>query len=146
MDFDADDFDPAISSSVTERTSFLQPLATPNDFGISYSGLGDRTRFSDEMPFPENRLAVGVDLYSAPDFQGGLIVYGPSIGMKIGGYVKADFIYDYDPIDSTDSFDTTSIPVGAPPRQNALPRPTNEAEFRHAVVDQRSHRKNLRRE
>ena len=39
--------------------------------------------------------------------------------MKFGGYVKADFIYDFDPIDCTDSFVTTSIPVGAAPRTNA---------------------------
>jgi hypothetical protein len=38
--------------------------------------------------------------------------------MKIGGIVKADFIYDFDPIDATDSFDTTSIPVKAAPRTN----------------------------
>ena len=28
--------------------------------------------------------------------------------MKIGGYVKADFIYDFNPIDSTDFFDPTT--------------------------------------
>jgi hypothetical protein len=39
--------------------------------------------------------------------------------MKIGGYVKADFIYDFDPIDATDSFNTTRIPVGADPRTSA---------------------------
>jgi hypothetical protein len=60
-----------------------------------------------------------MDFYSAPDFEGGLIVFGDGIAMKIGGYVKADFIYDFDPIDETDSFVTTSIPVGAAPRTNA---------------------------
>jgi hypothetical protein len=58
-------------------------------------------------------------LYSPPDFEGGLIIYGDNVAMKIGGLVKADFIYDFEPIDSTDSFDTTSIPVGAPHRTNA---------------------------
>lgn len=62
---------------------------------------------------------IGTDLYSAPDFKGGLIVFGENVAMKLGGYVKADFIYDFDPIDSTDSFVTTSIPVDAPPRTNS---------------------------
>jgi len=62
---------------------------------------------------------VGVDLYAAPNFKNGLLIYGNDVAMKIGGYVKADFIYDFDPIDSTDSFDTTQIPVGALPRTNS---------------------------
>jgi hypothetical protein len=39
--------------------------------------------------------------------------------MKIGGLVKADFIYDFEPIDATDTFVTTRIPVGAAHRTNA---------------------------
>lgn len=45
-------------------------------------------------------------------------MFGENVAMKIGGYVKADFIYDFDPIDSTDFFDPTSIPVGAIPWTN----------------------------
>ncbi|MBA2116585.1 DcaP family trimeric outer membrane transporter [Bremerella alba] len=66
-----------------------------------------------------SRLNIGFDFYSAPSFDEGLILYGDNVAMKIGGYVKADFIYDFNPIDSTDSFVTTSIPVGAPPRTNS---------------------------
>ncbi|MGI9473097.1 MAG: DcaP family trimeric outer membrane transporter [Rubripirellula sp.] len=62
---------------------------------------------------------IGVDFYSAPDFRDGLIIFGRNVAMKVGGYVKADFIYDADPIDSTDSFDTTTIPVNAEPRTNS---------------------------
>ncbi|WP_417388555.1 DcaP family trimeric outer membrane transporter [Gimesia sp.] len=62
---------------------------------------------------------VGLDLYSAPPFTEGLIIFGKDAAMKIGGLVKADFIYDFNPIDSTDSFVTTSIPIGAPHRTNA---------------------------
>ncbi len=54
----------------------------------------------------------------APDFSGGLIVVGPDVAMKIGGYVKADLIHDFNAIDSTDSFVTTSIPTSAPDREN----------------------------
>lgn len=61
---------------------------------------------------------VGVDFYSEPEFEGGLIIGGDEVAMKLGGYVKVDFIYDANPIDSTDSFVTTSIPVDVPDRTN----------------------------
>ena len=64
------------------------------------------------------RYSIGTDLYAPPEFKGGLIVFGEDVAMKIGGYVKADFIYDFDPIDSTDFFDPTCIPVGATARTN----------------------------
>ena len=76
-------------------------------------------RFADQFSSSRGSFRVGEDLYSPPDFEGGLIVYGEDVAMKIGGYIKADFIYDFDAIDSTDSFDTTSIPVGAASRTNA---------------------------
>jgi hypothetical protein len=47
------------------------------------------------------------------------VISGENVAMKIGGFVKADFIYDFNPIDSTDTFDTTTIPVDAPPRTNS---------------------------
>ena len=72
-------------------------------------------KFSNER----SRFGVGIDLYSTPDFEGGLIVRGKHAAMKVGGFVKADFIYDFDPIDSTDLFNTTTIPIGAPDRTNA---------------------------
>lgn len=75
-------------------------------------------RFTSGFPDPR-RYDVGLDLVNAPVFDGGLILYGRDIAMKIGGFVKADFIYDFNPIDSTDQFDTTTIPIGAAPRTNA---------------------------
>lgn len=75
-------------------------------------------RFQGQFSGNSNLGKVGTDLYSAPEFKGGLIVFGEDVAMKIGGYVKTDFIYDFNPIDSTDSFATTSIPVGAPGRTN----------------------------
>ncbi|TWU08905.1 hypothetical protein CA54_41440 [Symmachiella macrocystis] len=79
----------------------------------------DPERFAGQFSSDSQRFEIGVDLYSAPEFEGGLIIFGRNVAMKIGGLVKADFIYDFNPIDSTDSFVTTSIPVGAPPRTNA---------------------------
>lgn len=81
-------------------------------------GEPDSGRFRGEFTRNSSRFGIGTDLYSAPEFEGGLIVYGEDVAMKIGGYVKADFIYDFDPIDSTDSFNTTDIEVGAPGRSN----------------------------
>lgn len=75
-------------------------------------------RFRGNFAGDGNTLGVGIDLYAPPEFEGGLIVFGEDVAMKLGGYVKADFIYDFDPIDATDSFATTTIPVGAPDRTN----------------------------
>jgi hypothetical protein len=100
------------------QTDFSQ---APQLTAISTQGAKPQTADADkfnQVPRGRRRFDVGVDLYSPPEFEGGLIVYGQDVAMKIGGFVKADFIYDFDPIDSTDSFDTTTIPVGAPPRTN----------------------------
>lgn len=54
-----------------------------------------------------------------PEFTGGIVVVGDDIAMKIGGYIKADLIKDFDAIGSTDSFDTTTIPTSGPNHKNA---------------------------
>lgn len=61
---------------------------------------------------------LGNNFTADPEFLGGIIVVRPDTAMKIGGYVKADLIYDFDAIDATDSFDTTSIPTAGRARQN----------------------------
>ena len=106
------------------KASALQDVPEPPDIELadsefSSSEFGDSNRFSNAMLSQAERLDVGLDLYSTPDFDGGLTVYGRDVAMKLGGFVKADFIYDLDPIDNTDAFDTTTIPVGAPPRTNS---------------------------
>ncbi|HEY7532001.1 MAG TPA: DcaP family trimeric outer membrane transporter, partial [Nitrospiraceae bacterium] len=53
-----------------------------------------------------------------PNFDSGIVVYGSKAAMKIGGYVKADFIKDFDAIGSKDTFDTTTIPVDGPQHEN----------------------------
>jgi hypothetical protein len=111
-------FPPEAFSTEAQPASYLQYVTEPPDPESADSEFVDSSRFSDAMSNVPERLGVGIDLYSAPDFEGGLIVYGRDVAMKIGGFVKADFIYDFDPIDATDAFDTTTIPVGAPPRTN----------------------------
>ena len=54
-----------------------------------------------------------------PIFDSGIVIYGSEAALKIGGYVKADLIKDFDPIDSKDTFDTTTIPVGAAQHENS---------------------------
>ena len=54
-----------------------------------------------------------------PEFDGGITIGGESVAMKIGGYIKADLIKDFNAIESSDSFDTTSIPTNAEDYQNA---------------------------
>ena len=52
------------------------------------------------------------------DFSSGAVIRNGQLTTRLGGYVKADLIRDFDAIDSTDQFDPTTIPVGAPPRNN----------------------------
>ncbi|WP_339688202.1 DcaP family trimeric outer membrane transporter [Gimesia maris] len=92
----------------------VQPLPEYTDLSSS-----EEARFASPFSTDSSQFDIGLNLYSAPPFAGGLIVFGPNVAMKIGGFVKADFIYDFNPIDSTDSFVTTSIPVDAPPRTNS---------------------------
>ncbi|MGI9468816.1 MAG: DcaP family trimeric outer membrane transporter [Rubripirellula sp.] len=101
----------AVNFQIDNTENFSMPLEAPilqSSAAYGQSGVNSVSQFN-----------VGVDLYGAPDFKNGLLIYGQNVAMKIGGYVKADFIYDFDPIDSTDSFDTTKIPVNALPRTNS---------------------------
>jgi hypothetical protein len=107
------------------QATFLQPVPEPPEpAGENVRSAADEfeaDRFARSLQdnSDRERFDVGVDLYSSPDFAGGLVISGENVAMKIGGFVKADFIYDFNPIDSTDTFDTTTIPVDAPPRTNS---------------------------
>ena len=57
---------------------------------------------------------LGSDFYSPPIFDSGIVIDGVDAALKIGGYVKADIIQDFNPIKAEDSFDTTKIEVGVP--------------------------------
>ena len=107
----------AYNREVSQPPSIVQVSQS----GVASSGFKttrDAGRFEGQFSRNPRRFDVGTDLYSPPEFKGGLILFGEDVAMKIGGYVKADFIYDFDPIDSTDFFDTTDIPIGAPARTN----------------------------
>ncbi len=106
-------------------TSEASPPPSPaqvTQLGVASNGIQQTFNagiFEGQFASNSRRYSIGTDLYSAPEFKGGLIVFGEDVAMKIGGYVKADFIYDFNPIDSTDFFDPTDIPVGAPARTNS---------------------------
>ena len=116
------DWQPSLNSFI-EPMQFTEPiryqLEAGDDFNQGSPSLQSSASYQSSGVNSVAQFNVGVDLYGAPDFRDGLLIYGKNVAMKIGGYVKADFIYDFDPIDSTDSFDTTQIPVGAQPRTNS---------------------------
>jgi hypothetical protein len=108
-----------VPADVATLCWFEQPVPQPAELDVGPTEAVGAEVFSREFSIGSRPFDVGADFYSPPDFEGGLIVYGRNVAMKIGGYVKADFIYDFDPIDNTDAFVTTSIPVEAAPRTNA---------------------------
>jgi hypothetical protein len=121
MGTDGDGVSQPVFDDVIHRTghspAFMVQQQVSSDAGTL--SPAETRRFTDGFIRQSRDSGIGTDFYSAPEFKGGLIVQGRDVAMKIGGYVKADFIYDFKPIDSTDSFVTTSIPVGAPPRTNS---------------------------
>ena len=110
---------------VEEAVQPIQQLAiVPTVEGIipvawqTETARGDARRFRTSSEFVRpTHLANSFSAF--PEFAGGITVIGENAALKIGGYVKADLIKDFDAIDSTDSFDTTRIPTGVAPRENA---------------------------
>lgn len=102
----ADEPDFALIESITDTDVLTDQRSSTQSF---------RTEAFDR----QSSLDLSNNFNSFPEFEGGIIVVGESAAMKIGGFVKADLISDFDAIDSTDSFDTTSIPVDVADRQNA---------------------------
>ena len=95
---------------IVESSSDIGDLVNPK--------LGSQ-QFRTENFDRRTSLDLGNNFNSFPEFDGGIIVVGNGAAMKIGGFVKADLISDFNAIDSTDSFDTTTIPVDGDDRQNA---------------------------
>ena len=75
--------------------------------------------FQAQLQSPQQSNSIGTDFYrTSDDFSQGLVIEGKGVAMKIGGYVKLDFIQDFNAINNTDIFDVSSIPVGGPQRTN----------------------------
>ena len=80
----------------------------PVELGVSTNvPEGFRRSFSND-----SRLSgVGTDFYSPPEFEGGIIVFGRDVAMKIGGFVKMSVATTFDPLGSDDRFVVATIPV-----------------------------------
>jgi hypothetical protein len=64
-------------------------------------------------------LSVGLNFNEFPkDYVNGLTLQKGRWALKFGGYVKADLLRDFRAIDSTDTFDPATIPIGDPQRTN----------------------------
>jgi len=116
----------ASSSGVGDSTTNQSLSATfgdsLNSFGSGLSSdLGGISSAISGNAFSEtDALSTGLNFNEFPkDFQSGLFIRNDRWAMKIGGYVKADLNRDFNPIDSTDSFNPATIPIGAPPRTNS---------------------------
>ncbi|MFU7557362.1 DcaP family trimeric outer membrane transporter [Roseiconus sp. JC912] len=90
----------------------MEPQSFAND-GLSASDF--RTPEFDDTLLNQNKN----DFNAVPEFSGGIVIIADKAAMKVGGFIKADFISDLAPIDSEDSFVTTEIPVGAADHKNA---------------------------
>lgn len=115
----------AVSSAkptACESENFILPVQHEETGGslmkLSFQQFSGPTR-NFTMLRDSSYLLMGNDFTSIPAFEGGIIVEGENIALKIGGYIKADMIKDFDAIDSTDRFDTTMIPTSGPTRENA---------------------------
>lgn len=105
------EFDSSIARIL--RVSFSEPLTSSGN----WPGGADRFQLLGVNQPSPTRLAN--DFTGDPDFASGLLVIVDDVALKIGGYVKADLIKDFDAIDTTDSFDTSAIPTSGPERENA---------------------------
>lgn len=101
--------DHAFESSTPLIQASLESRATS---GTSF----EQYQIEDFGPSPAVQLPN--NFTNDPDFIDGIIVVGPDVALKIGGYVKADLIYDFDPIGSKDEFDTFTIPTSGPSYTN----------------------------
>ncbi|QDU55720.1 DcaP family trimeric outer membrane transporter [Aeoliella mucimassa] len=115
----------ATDLSVT-GTSTSDPLVTPIDYTQPvtdtlelFSANPPIERFQSEAFRQASYRSLKNDFTRFPEFKEGIIIASDNIAMKIGGYVKADLIRDFDAITSTDSFNTTTIPTSGPGWQNA---------------------------
>ncbi len=107
--------EPQNSSLSTGSVDSTLPIA-PMSFAASQpspSEMVDR-RFSET-----DSLSSGLNFNEFPkDFTKGITVQQGRWAVKFGGYVKADLIHDFHAIDSSDTFDPSTIPTDVQDRTN----------------------------
>ena len=101
------------------------PTGTPSFDYSEMSSFGNLNAIDSPRSFvggafsETDALSMGLNFNEFPkDYRNGLLITKDRWAMKLGGYVKADLIHDFDPIDSTDFFDPVTIPVNALDRTN----------------------------
>lgn len=95
-----------LDSSVLQLAAYQQPFS-----GLRF-GRAAASRLSDFIAPGLSQTSptrLSNNFVADPEFSEGILVVGEAAALKIGGYVKADFIQDFNAIGSTDSFDTTTI-------------------------------------
>ena len=80
-------------------------------------GTGQVPSSSPVIEYPPQMLHRRASV-AAGDFPHSLLIPGTDVSVKIGGYVKADFIHDFNSIGNTDEFDTSTIPTSGIQTQN----------------------------
>jgi len=71
-------------------------------------------RFQSPGMDPAASTQLANNFTADPRFASGIVVVRGNVALKIGGYVKADLIKDFNAINSPDSFDPTAIPTSGP--------------------------------
>lgn len=122
--YDMSDGNPPNRDSNSNASQTLTP-SFGDSLNASGSGLssdfgGISSAISGNAFSETDALSTGLNFNEFPkEFQSGLFLRNDRWAMKIGGFVKADLNRDFNPIDSTDSFNPATIPIGAPPRTNS---------------------------
>ena len=75
----------------TELPRPVEPPADASNIDFGTIQANDLESSSGQFSIGSRPFNVGTDLYSPPEFEGGLKVAGPDVAMKLGGYVKADY-------------------------------------------------------
>jgi hypothetical protein len=73
-----------------DRPSPINQRGQVTESGVASSGIQravNGARFEGQFASSLRRYSIGTDLYSAPEFKGGLILFGENVAMKIGGSV-----------------------------------------------------------
>lgn len=96
--------------------AYQQPLGR---MSLGHSARNRKFLFRDAGLDLSSRTRLSNNFVADPNFEGGIVMTGEDIALKIGGYVKADFIHDFDAIEATDSFDTTTILTDGSQRENS---------------------------
>ena len=75
------------------------------------TGAAGNTLKTPEADVKEQVLKTAAELLEDKDFPGSWPLFGTDLRMKIGGYLKADFLYDFDGTTDPNQFLMSTIPV-----------------------------------